>query len=91
MSDQTERLAEILERAEHVHAVVSEKTGGADPDWALFYAWWLLNWSDFPAVLGRTPSLGELTVGLTRLDETYRAGPQSVPWPRAYAESLLGG
>jgi len=91
MSDRTEQLAGILERAKGVHAVVAEKTGGADPDWALFYAWWLLNWSDFTAVLGRTPSLAELTVELTRLDEAYRAGPRRRPWPRAYAESLLDG
>ena len=57
-----------------MHAVVTERTGGVDPDWALFYAWWLLNWSDFPEVLGRTPSLAELTVELTALDAAYRAG-----------------
>ena len=91
MSDRTELLAGILERVHHVHAVVAEKTGGADPDWALFYAWWLLNWSDFTAVLGRTPSLAELTVELTHLDATYRAGPGGTPWPRAYAEYLVGG
>jgi hypothetical protein len=91
MSDRTEALAGILERAEHVHAVVSEKTGGADPDWALFYAWWLLNWSDFASVLGRTPSLAGLTVELTNLDAAYRAGPRTQPWPMAYAEVLAGG
>lgn len=90
MSERTELLAEILRRAEHVHGVVTEKTGGADADWALFYAWWLLNWSDFPAALGRTPSLAELTVELTRLDAAYRAGPQTKAWARAYAESLVG-
>jgi hypothetical protein len=91
MSDRTELLAGILERAEHVHAVVAEKTGGADADWALFYAWWLLNWSDYTAVLGRTPSLAELTLELSSLDAAYRAGPRTQPWPRAYAESLVGG
>jgi hypothetical protein len=91
MSDRTERLAGILEQAERVHAVVTEKTGGADADWALFYAWWLLNWSDFAAVLGRTPSLAELTVELTGLDAAYRAGPRTQPWLKAYAESLAGG
>ncbi len=91
MSDPTELLAGILGRAEHVHAVVTEKTGGADPDWALFYAWWLLTWSDFAPALGRTPSLAELTVELTRLDAAYRAGPRTTPWPSAYAEALLAG
>ena len=87
-TDRTDALAGILERAHHVHAMVAEKTGGVDADWALFYAWWLLNWSDFAEALGRTPSLAELTVELTNLDAAYRAGPQTQPWPRAYAESL---
>jgi hypothetical protein len=88
LDDRTRRLAEILEQAKDVHAVVAAKTGGADPDWALFYAWWLLNWSDFAVVLGRSPSLAELTVELTGLDAAYRAGPRTTPWPVAYAESL---
>jgi hypothetical protein len=91
MTDRIARLAGILEQAKKVHEVVSEKTGGTDPDWALFYAWWLLNWSDFPAVLGRTPSLAELTVELTHLDAAYRAGSPGTPWPLAYAESLVAG
>ena len=90
MSERTERLAEILNRAETVHGVVTAKTGGADADWALFYAWWLLTWSDFTEALGRTLSLAELTVELTRLDAAYRAGPRDQPWPRAYAVSLIG-
>ncbi len=91
MSDRTEALARILERAERVHAVVAEQAGGADADWALFYAWWLLNWSDFASVLGRTPSLAGLTVELTNLDAAYRAGPRTQAWPMAYAEALDGG
>ena len=91
MDDRIEPLAKTLERAEHVHGVVTEKTGGADADWALFYAWWLLSWSDFTAVLGRTPSLAELTVELVRLDAAYRAGPQTEAWPRVYAEALVAG
>jgi hypothetical protein len=90
VSERADQLAEILERAETVHGVVAQKTGGADPDWALFYAWWLLRWSDFTEVLGRTLSLAELTVELTRLDAAYRAGPRDQPWPRAYAASLAG-
>ena len=90
MSDRTELLAEILERAEHVHASWPRRPAARIADWALFYAWWLLNWSDFSATLGRTPSLAELTVELTRLDAAYRAGPRTQPWPQAYAESLAG-
>jgi hypothetical protein len=90
MTEQIDRLAGILGRAEAVHGVVAERTGGADPDWALFYAWWLLTWSDFAEALGRTPSLAELTVELTRLDARYRADSPDAPWPRAYAMWLTG-
>jgi hypothetical protein len=90
MDDRADRLAGILERAHEVHAVVAERTDGADPDWALFYAWWLLNWSDFTDVLGGKPSLAELTVELTALDAAYRAGPRDLPWPAAYAITLIG-
>ncbi len=90
MGDRTDRLVGILEQAHGVHAVVAARTGGVDPDWALFYAWWLLNWSDFAEVVGRSPSLAELTVELTALDTAYRAGPRDLPWPEAYARTLLG-
>lgn len=91
MAEQVDRLAQILERAEVVHGVVTEKTGGVDADWALFYAWWLLNWSDFAEALRRTPSLAELTVELTRLDARYRGEGVAVPWSRAYADWLVHG
>ena len=78
MDDRVDRLAGILERAHEVHAVVAERTDGVDADWALFYAWWLLNWSDFADELGRKPSLAELTVELTALDASYRAGPRDL-------------
>jgi hypothetical protein len=90
VDERADRLAGILERAHAVHAVVAERTGGVDPDWALFYAWWLLTWSDFAEALGRTPSLTELTVELIALDGTYRAGRQELPWPAAYARTLVG-
>jgi hypothetical protein len=89
--DQRARLAAILERAHHVHAVVTEKTGGNDPDWPLFYAWWLLTWSHLPEVLGRTPSLSELAVELVRLDAAHRGSPGDAPWTEAYAAALIAG
>jgi hypothetical protein len=93
MDDRVTRVASVLEEAEQVHAVVSRRTAGADPDWALFYAWWLTRWSDLPEVLGAAPGLADLTVELTRLDRAYRDRPadgaQSEPWPQFYARELL--
>jgi hypothetical protein len=89
MKEREERLAGILERAEHVHGVVTERTGGDDPDWALFYAWWLLNWSDMPEILGTKPALAELTARLIALDAEYRSASRTESWPAFYAKRLL--
>jgi hypothetical protein len=93
MDDRVAQVAGMLEEAEHVHAVVSRRTGGVDPDWALFYAWWLSRWSDLPEALGASPGLADLTVELTRLDRAFRdrpaAGAPAEPWPAFYARELL--
>ena len=89
MVDRKERLASILERAEQIHGIVTERTGGADPDWALFYAWWLLNWSDAPGVLGSRPAIAELTAKLVALDAEYRSASRAEPWSSFYAAALL--
>jgi hypothetical protein len=89
MTERAVRLAATLERAEHVHGVVSERTGGADPEWALFYAWWLINWSDLPEILGAAPALGELTARLIELDARFRSAARDEPWPAFYARELL--
>lgn len=89
MTERTDRLAATLERAERVHGVVTERTGGADGEWALFYAWWLINWSDLPEILGSAPALGELTARLIALDAAYPSAPRDEPWPAFYARELL--
>lgn len=83
------RLAAVLEEAERVHGIVTAKTGGQDPDWALFYAWWLVRWSDLPEIMGRTPALAELTAELIGLDRAYRASPAGEAWPVAYARAIV--
>jgi hypothetical protein len=89
VTERAELLAAALERAEHVHGVATERTGGADPEWALFYAWWLINWSDLPDILGSAPALGELTARLIALDADYRSVPRDEPWSAFYARELL--
>jgi hypothetical protein len=87
--ERLDRLASVLDRAHEVHAVVTERAGGVDPEWALFYAWWLINWSDLPEILGRTPALGELTAFLVAVDVRYRAAAPHEPWQAFYARELL--
>lgn len=89
MTPQETRLATVLERAEQVHGVVTERTGGVDADWALFYAWWLVHWSDLPEIIGSRPAVGELTARLTELDARYRSGTPDESWPAFYSRELL--
>jgi len=89
MNDRVRRVAGILEDAERAHAAISRRTGGADAEWPLFYAWWLVTWSDLPDVLGATPTRSRLVFELIRLDRAFRAGSGATPWPEAYAAELL--
>jgi hypothetical protein len=89
LTDDAERLAAILRRAEQVHGVVTERTGGVDAEWALFYAWWLINWSDLHGILRSTMGLAELTARLIALDVEYKSAPRDGPWPAFYARELL--
>jgi hypothetical protein len=89
MDERTATVASILEEAERAHAAISARTGGADPEWALFYAWWLRDWSSLPDVLGSRPTIASLVHELVRLDRAYRADPGEQPWSERYAEELL--
>ena len=60
MNDQTVRVAELLHEAGETHHVVYRIVDGDDPDWASWYADWLLNLSELPQILGSTPVRSEL-------------------------------
>ena len=51
----TEKIAELLHEAAETHHVVFRITDGDDPDWASWYADWLLDLSELPELLGRRP------------------------------------
>jgi len=47
-SDQVNRVAELLHEAAETHHTVYRITDGDDPDWASWYADWLLDLSELP-------------------------------------------
>ena len=89
MDERTARVAAILEEAHRAHAAISARTSGADPEWPMFYAWWLRGWSDLPEALGATPTMSALVHELVRLDRAYRGDPGGVSWSERYALELL--
>src|SRR5207247_11433742 len=62
---------------------------GADDDWASWYADWLINLSELPALLGVKPVRSELVYLLVGLDKEYTANQPGEPWETYYAQRLL--
>jgi hypothetical protein len=82
------RISELLHEAAETHHVVYRITDGDDPDWASWYADWLLDLSELPEALGRRPVRSHLVHALVELDRLYTAASPKEPWEDWYAERL---
>ena len=89
MTDTTTRVATLLHEAGETHHVVYRIVYGEDPDWASWYANWLLELSELPQVLGTKPVRSELVWLLVSLDKAYTETSPDAPWPQWYAERVL--
>jgi len=83
-------ISSLLHEAAETHHVVYRITDGDDPDWASWYADWLLNLSELPDLLGSKPVRSNLVHALVQLDRDYTAKGPSQPWDDWYAERLAG-
>ncbi len=82
-------IADLLHEAAETHHVVYRIVDGDDPDWASWYADWLLNLSELADHLGRKPVRSELVYTLVRLDREYTEARPDERWESAYARGLL--
>ena len=89
MDDSVERVAALLHEAGETHHLVYRVVDGDDPDWASWYADWLLNLSELPELLGAKPVRSELVWTLVGLDKDYTATGPETPWPQWYAERIV--
>jgi hypothetical protein len=89
MSDRAARVAELLHEVSETHHRVYRIVDGDDPDWASWYADWLLNLSELPHVLGTTPVRSELVWLLVQLDKDYTQTSPQAPWPQWYAARMM--
>lgn len=64
-----------------------EATGGANPNWAEWYAARLVD--DVNNATGSQMSTADLAEWLVAADRRYRSEDQEVSWPKAYASWLL--
>ena len=86
--DTVEQIAVLLHEAAETHHVVYRIRDGDDPDWASWYAGWLLELSELPDLLGKTPIRSHLVHALVQLDRDYTAASPSEPWESFYADRL---
>jgi hypothetical protein len=89
MSSVSGRIATLLREAAETHHRVYRITDGDDPDWASWYADWLVRLSELPELLGRTPVRSELVYLLVALDKEYTRGASSADWEPYYAGRIL--
>jgi hypothetical protein len=81
------RVVELLHEAAETHHRVYRLTDGDDPDWATWYADWLVRLSELPDLLGRSPGRSELTWLLVTLDR--ESGDVQERWEERYARRIV--
>jgi hypothetical protein len=84
-----EQISRLLHEAGDTHHRVFRIVDGADDDWASWYADWLINLSELPALLGVKPVRSELVYLLVALDKDYTAKRQDQPWEAYYAARVV--
>jgi hypothetical protein len=89
MEDRSARVGSLLDEAGETHHLVYRIADGDDPDWASWYADWLLNLSELRQILGTTPVRSELVWLLVTLDKEYTHANPDLPWPQWYAERIV--
>jgi hypothetical protein len=83
------RVAALLHEAAETHHTVYRITDGEDPDWASWYADWLVRLSELPEIVGRAPVRSELTHLLVELDGEYTRATPAEPWESWYAGRVV--
>jgi hypothetical protein len=86
--DRDTRISELLHEAAETHHTVYRITDGDDPDWASWYASWLLDLSELPELLGGRPVRSQLVHALVELDREYTSSHSAERWEDWYAERL---
>jgi hypothetical protein len=88
-ADDLERVAALLHEAAETHHVVYRIVDGDDPDWASWYAQWLIDLSELPRLLPRKPVRSELIYMFVKLDREFSQSKSEEAWETFYARRLI--
>src|ERR671914_92954 len=89
MDSRTQDVSDLLHEAAETHHQVYRIVDGDDPDWASWYADWLINLSELPQILKVAPVRSELVFHLVRLDKEFVGGNVEGKWEDFYAQQLI--
>jgi hypothetical protein len=89
MTKRSDRIAGLLHEAGETQHLVYRIVDGDDPDWASWYADWLLSLSELPDILESRPVRSQLVWLLVELDKEYTAKSPDLPWPQWYADRIV--
>lgn len=89
MDERLAKLSDLLHEAAETHHVVYRITDGTDPDWATWYADWLVRLSELPTILGVEVVRSELTYLLVKMDRDQREQAPGQKWEDFYARGLI--
>jgi hypothetical protein len=89
MDEKIQKISDLLHEASETHHVVYRIVDGDDPDWASWYADWLLDHSELPQILGKTPIRSHLVYSLVLLDHDFVSQKMSGKWEEYYAQQLV--
>lgn len=84
----TAKVALLLKEAANTHHAVYRFVAGDDPDWAIWYAEWLVDLSDLPRLLGGRPVKSELVYVLVGLEKGFSKQSSDLPWEEFYATGI---
>ena len=89
MDAERAKVSSLLHEAGETHHRVYRIVDGEDPDWASWYADWLINLSELPELLHAAPVRSELVYMLVRLDKEFTDEAPERDWEHYYAEGLI--
>ena len=82
-----EQITKLLHEAGETHHRVYRIVDGDDPDWASWYADWLLDLSELPDILGSKPVRSELVWLLVQCGKDYN--DDGITWQEFYAKRIV--
>jgi hypothetical protein len=87
MNDLTDQLTALFEQAGKAHHQAYLATNGADPEWPMWYADYLMD--KLPPLLGTAFTKSELVYLLVHLNKEQTLHTPDAKWPRYYAQYFV--